>query len=293
MQQDARTTSQPSWAMYVKDIAASRTFYLEQLGFRETATALPETLVEIVGFNNDPILLVGSDAGDAAPYLASTHTVIKSGEFLPFYCQNLDAQRALWAERGLKVHETQTPLGEPALVVPDPDGHLLIFIAQGQRTPEEIIELYAQGPRLLQETLEGLTEQDLNLTKAPGEWSICQMVHHISDGDDLWMRVAKAALTRPGCLYSHDWYTTDNASADLLDYAGRAIEPAVQLYNANHAHIVQLVQHLPDALERYVMFIWPGQEPQRFTVRDILYMQAGHAAMHCKDIQEIRQLHQK
>ncbi|EFH84352.1 DinB family protein [Ktedonobacter racemifer] len=294
MQQEARTTPLPSWALYVKDLETSRAFYVDQLGFTETDTTLPTTLAEVADFDNDPMLLVGPEAGDVTPYLASTHSIIKPGQVLTFYCQNLEIQRATWTERGLaSVQEARTPLDDPALLVLDPDGHSLLFIVPRQRSPEEIIELYAQGPQRLKEALAGLAEQDLELAKAPGEWSLRQLVHHISDGDDLWMRVVKAALTRPGCQYSHDWYTTDNASAELLDYVGRAIEPALLLYNANHEHILQLVRHLPDALECYVMFTWPGQEAQRFAVSNILYSQAVHTAVHCKEIQEIRRLHQR
>lgn len=294
MQQEARATPLPSWALYVEDLEASRAFYVDQLGFTETGTSLPETLAEVADFDNDPMLLVGPEAEDVTPYLTNTHSIVKPGQVLFFHCQDLDTQRARWTERGLAdIQEARTPLDDPALLVLDPDGHALLFIVPRQRSHEEIIELYAQGPQRLREALAGLNEQDLELAKAPGEWSIRQLVHHISDGDDLWMRAVKAALARPGCQYSHDWYTTDNASAELLDYAGRAIEPALLLYNANHEHILQLVRHLPDALERYVMFAWPGQEARRFAVNDILYSQAVHTAVHCKEIQEIRRLHQR
>ena len=106
------------------------------------------------------------------------------------------------------------------------------------------------------------------------------------------MHAVKAALTRSGCHYRHDWYTTDNASAELLDYAGRAIEPALLLFQANHEHILQLVRHLPGALDRFVLFAWPGrQEEQHMAVRDILFGQAMHVAIHCNEILEIRRLH--
>jgi len=56
--------------------------------------------------------------------------------------------------------------------------------------------------------------------------------------------------------YSHDWYTSDNACAEPLDYAGRAIDTAVILFRANRAYICQLVEHLPGAWERYILFRW-------------------------------------
>jgi DinB superfamily len=155
-------------------------------------------------------------------------------------------------------------------------------------TDEETIEAYAQGPQRLQEALIDLTEQDLELACAPGEWTIRQLVHHIVDGDDLWIHAAKAALENSGCQYRHDWYTPDNAAAETLDYAGRAIEPALLLFQANHEHILQLVRHLPDALSRFMFFAWPGQPAEPITVKQILSMQTWHANGHCDDILSIR-----
>jgi uncharacterized damage-inducible protein DinB len=292
MQQTDNAVRRPAQALRVNDLAASRAFYTEQLGFGTTTIQLPETVVEVTDFINVPILLVGPDAGDVTAYLQDQHEFIKPGAVLPFICPDLDAQLSAWATRGLTdVQEGQTPLGDRALIVQDINGYILFFTPLPQHSPEKIIELYAQGPQRLQEALAGITEQDLALANDPGEWSIRQLVHHIADGDDLWMHAVKAALARPGCHYRHDWYTTDNASAELLDYAGRAIEPALLLFQANHEHILQLLRHLPGALDRFILFAWPNQEEQPMAVRDILFGQAMHVAIHCNEIQEIRHLH--
>lgn len=145
-------------------------------------------------------------------------------------------------------------MGDRALLIQDPDGNTLRFTTPRKREPEEIIALYAQGPTRLQEALAGVFEEELDRKRAEGEWTIRQLVHHIVDGDDLWMHVVKAALARSGCQYRHDWYTPDNACAETLDYAGRAIEPALLLFHANHEHVLQMIRHFPDALSRFVLF---------------------------------------
>jgi hypothetical protein len=291
MQPIDQVTPRPVLALRVSDLAASRAFYTVQLGFGTTTTPLPTTLVEVTDFSNDLLLLVGPDAGDVTSYLQEPHYICAPNATLSFFCQDLDARRAEWSARGLSgIREVQWPLGARLLVVQDGEGNTLVFTPH---SAEEIIELYAQGPQRLQEALSGVSEQDLDLAKAPGEWTMRQIVHHIADGDDLWMHAVKAALVHSGCHYRHDWYTPDNISSEVLDYAGRALEPALLLFHANHEHILQLVSRLPNALKRFVLFAWPDQEEQRFTVQDMLYSQAMHVAIHCDEILEIRLLQQR
>jgi hypothetical protein len=152
--------------------------------------------------------------------------------------------------------------------------------------------LYARGPAELDTALAGLSEQELDLTQTDGEWSIRQLVHHIADGADLWKMPLKAALANPGSLYRHDWYTPDNAWAASLDYAGRAIEPALVLFRANRAHVLQLVRHMPNAWEQSIRFEAPYlPEPEQVTVGEIIKMQATHALSHCEEIRQIRRAH--
>ncbi|GCE28834.1 hypothetical protein KDA_43180 [Dictyobacter alpinus] len=289
MVQVDKLPSRPALLLHVKDLVASRAFYTEVLGFGSSDEDLPATLAVVTDFSHEAILLAGPDAGDITDYVQERYVTIEPGTFLTLFCPDLDELKAQWATRGFtSIRELKTVFGDAALGVRDPDGNILLFTT---RSAEDVLERYAQGPQLLDEALAGLSEQDLQLTKSPGEWSIQQLVHHISDGDDLWMHVVKAALTQSGCQYRHDWYTTDNASAGKLDYAGRAIGPALALFRANHEHTLQLVRHLPAAMKRCVVFTWVGHEATTLSVQDMLHSQAYHVMTHCKEIQEIRRIH--
>ena len=46
----------------------------------------------------------------------------------------------------------------------------------------ELLSLYADGPAMLEAALVGLSESGLDRAKAPGEWTIRQIVHHVVDG---------------------------------------------------------------------------------------------------------------
>jgi len=287
--------NRPSVALYVNDLAASLTFYTTILGFTTTRTDTTQDWAIVRDNDGDTMLLITSAVQDPKSLLTETHMIFHPGATLGFFSKDLVASREKWLSHGLDMHALQeitTPLGDPALMVRDPNGYMLRFVTPRQRTPEEIMALYAHGPQTLEEALTNLTPSDLDLVQETGEWTIRQLVHHIVDGDDLWVHAAKAALANSGCQYRHDWYTFDNASAVTLDYAGRAIEPALMLFQANHAHMLQLLGHLPDAMERSIIFAWPGQEPFKLTVENILLSQVIHVASHCEDIHHFRSAQQ-
>ncbi len=281
----------PSVALQVRDVAASVAFYANLPGFVVGSADPAADLATIFDPDTDAFLLVGP-AGDVTPYMSDVHHILRPGATLVFFCRDLTEQQADLMQRGFDAQETRRPWGDPALRVQDPDGYIILFTAPRQRSQEECLALYARGLDELDSVLAGLSERELDLTRADGEWSIWQIVHHIADGYDLWTMAIKAALSNSGCLYRHDWYTPDNVCAESLDYAGRAIEPAIALFRANRVHVLQLVHHLPNAWERSIRFAWPWEsEPSQITVGRMMDSQAKHVFAHCDEIRQIRQVH--
>ncbi|SRR5579885_601220 len=282
----------PSMALRVHDVAASVAFYTKLPGFTVGSADQAADLATILDPDGDAFLLTGPIAGDVTPYLSDVHQIFRPGATFVFSCRNLAEQQDDLVRRGLDVQEIQRPWGDPALRVQDSDGYMILFTVPRQFSQEECLALYARGLDELDSVLEKLSEQELDLTRADEEWSIRQIVHHIADGDDLWTMAIKAALSNSGCLYRHDWYTPDNVCAESLDYAGRAIEPAIALFRAHRAYVLQLVHHLPNAWERSIRFAWPWEpEPSQITVGRMIDSQARHALAHCDEIRQIRQVH--
>ena len=288
-------TKQPIAALRVADLATSVAFYTERLGFALGEQHLEADRAECFNpLNSDgsSFLLVGPRAEDVMPYLSGPRMVLEPGATIRFFREDLETLRAALAERGVSDLEMIEGPWERSLSVTDPDGYILSFVTLKELTPEETLERYANCPDELETTVSGLSEEDLGLSSAPGEWNIRQIVHHIADGDDLWSMALKAALARSGVHYSQDWYTTDNAIAEPLDYAGRAIEPALALFRAHRAHIAQLMQHLPDGWERYIFFSWPDVEAEeQVSAGTMIRWQARHAEDHIEAIRRILRQH--
>lgn len=158
---------------------------------------------------------------------------------------------------------------------------------------EKDIGKYAEGVEQLAAALEGLSESDLDLSRAPGKWTIRQIVHHIADAEDIWKMCIKAALGNSGCRIDMNWYIVDNKCAEPLDYAHRPITEAVELFNVTRRHVVELVNHLPGAWNRTFTVTWSDQpmEGKIFTVDDVIRFQNLHFLRHIKQIRETRQEH--
>lgn len=158
---------------------------------------------------------------------------------------------------------------------------------------EKDITKYAEGVEQLAAALEGLSEADLDLSRAPGKWTIRQILHHIADAEDIWKMCIKAALGNSGCRVDLNWYIVDNKCAEPMDYAHRPITDAVELFNATRRHVVELVKYLPDAWNRTFTVTMSALPPEgkTFAVGDVIRFQNLHFSRHIKQIRETRQEH--
>ena len=160
-------------------------------------------------------------------------------------------------------------------------------------SPESLLSEYADGPARLEATLTGLSDSELDLSLGENAWTIRHIVHHIADGDDLWKACIKAALGNGDGLFTLQWYW-DRPQMEWSEswrYASRSVESSLTLLDANRHHIVEMLEHGPDALERSIRLQPPHDTEVRITVKDVIEMQVRHMTGHTQDIQAIRQAH--
>lgn len=292
----------PIMVFRVSDVDAARDFFTRAAGFTADpdAGAQEPGVAAMVTHGGSFALLIGDGVADPAPYLARALVVHKPGDTLSALSlprSDLDVEATRLASQGYTdVMRSRTTWGDEVLSVRGPDGYTLAFTQRLERTPAEWVDLYARGPQALDDALAGLSQSDLDLAPVPSQWSIRQIVHHIAEGDDLWALPLKVALAKPGAPYRQDWYTPDNAWADLLDYARRPAESALALFHATRAHMADLLRHLgPDVVwSRSVMYTWPGQQQAHpITVGEMVESQAIHPLAHADEIRAIRRIHSR
>lgn len=160
-----------------------------------------------------------------------------------------------------------------------------------QTDTQTMLSQYADGPSLLDSALAGLSETDLDLALSADSWTIRQIVHHIADGDDLWKACIKAALGNRDGLFTLQWYW-DRPQMEWSEswrYASRSVESSLTLLDANRHHIVELLEHVPDVMEKSIRLQPPHDAEVRITIKEVLEMQVRHMTGHTQDIQAIRQ----
>ena len=157
---------------------------------------------------------------------------------------------------------------------------------------KEALDRYVSGPDELEAALAGLSESDLDLSRAPGEWTIRQIVHHLVDGDDTWSQAIKMALGASGCTFDLSWYPGNDPWASELDYAGRAIEPVVALLRAHRSCIAQLLERVPDSWQHHVVLMAPWvPQGQQMRVDALVSLLTEHGTEHVEEIQRVREQH--
>ncbi len=158
---------------------------------------------------------------------------------------------------------------------------------------EAIIASYADGPNQLEAAIAGLSERELDIAERDGTWTIRQIVHHVADGDDIWKVFIKRAIGNPGGEFDLGWYWAmpQDEWVKSWAYAGREIGPSLALFRASRGHIVQLLEHIPEAWERSLLVRWSEGEQQEVKVGWVVKMQAEHVPGHVDDIRRARQVH--
>ena len=101
---------------------------------------------------------------------------------------------------------------------------------------KSVMDRYMAGPPLLAGTVAGLAGGDLDRAVRPGGWTIRKIVHHISDGDDLWKTAIKHALGSIRTEFSLDWYRelSQDDWTERWAYIQRPVEESLALLQSNN-----------------------------------------------------------
>lgn len=157
----------------------------------------------------------------------------------------------------------------------------------------EICANYAEGPNRLEAAIAGLSETGLDAALNNDSWTIRQIIHHITDGDDTWKGFIKRAIGNPGGNFMLEWYwqIPQTEWAEHWAYRKRAIEPSLALFRASRCHIVQLLEHIPGAWGNSLRLRLPNGEEQEVSIGWVMDMQSRHVDEHIGDIRRIREVH--
>jgi uncharacterized damage-inducible protein DinB len=147
---------------------------------------------------------------------------------------------------------------------------------------QDLIRSYAEGPRLLETALDGLSRDELCFTPGPEHWSIHENVVHVADTDMVAAVRMRYVIAQPGStLVSFD----QNKWARVLDYRSLSMSEALALLRATRSTTADILQRVPvDGWEQVGINTEAGPQTLEWLVEHF----ANHVHYHLRTIAKRR-----
>jgi len=145
---------------------------------------------------------------------------------------------------------------------------------------EQLIRKYRDGYRAVKQSLDGITEEELDRT-ASGEWTPRQIAHHLGDSEMMSAIRIRRLLTEPvPVIEGYD----EKAFANRLTL-DRPIEPSIEAMRWARETCSQLLDRMTEADWKIV---GTHSESGRYGTEDWLEIYAAHAHDHAEQIRRSR-----
>lgn len=154
-----------------------------------------------------------------------------------------------------------------------------ILSALGSREPLQVLR---EMPAAIQGVLAGLNPVKLVAPEAPGKWSLCQVVQHLSDSDTV-------VAFRFRMILAHDRPELQGYDQDLwverLHRNDTDIHAALAEFTATRRATLRLLERTtPEDRQRVGLHSERGEE----SVDHLIRMHAGHDVVHLRQLNRIR-----
>src|SRR5271166_1558831 len=108
---------------------------------------------------------------------------------------------------------------------------------------KQLIEDYVAGGNRLRAAVAGLSREDLIARPGPGDWSILELVIHLTDSDSIAIDRMKRMLIEddPPLLYADE-----NAYIRRLAPHEQSLEDALTLFEVGRRQFARVLRGLPD-----------------------------------------------
>lgn len=140
--------------------------------------------------------------------------------------------------------------------------------------------------------IDGLPMDAAGWSERPGEWSLCQIAHHLEDDGDVWGALIKRAIAVSGARAHFEDYPGNAIWAEKLCFASRPMDLSLARIRSYRDSIVDLLRHAEQGWENALRIIdESGKQVAEMSVRQIVEMLTEHAAEHLETIKRIKEKH--
>lgn len=152
---------------------------------------------------------------------------------------------------------------------------------QNSESRQQRIELYGRAGTLLTEALQRFPREMWHYRPAPNDWTIHEIVVHITDSEANSYVRCRRFIAEPGePLMAYD----ENQWARALNYGEQDAETAVSLFKWLRQSSYQLIQNLPDSIWQHQAY---HAENGTMQFADWLDTYARHVPEHIEQMERI------
>ena len=147
---------------------------------------------------------------------------------------------------------------------------------------DKLIADYLAGPKLLRDSISGMTPHQIDAAPIPGKWSTRQVICHIADFEPVYAdRIKRVIVEDTPLLMSGD---PDQFAAKLA-YGQRDIENELQLIEVVRQQVATILRTVPaETFQRVGNHSTDGP----LTIEQLLTRITGHIPHHIRTIVEKR-----
>jgi hypothetical protein len=145
----------------------------------------------------------------------------------------------------------------------------------------QLIRRYRAGHSAVLEAFKGITDDELDRSAEPGEWTPRQVAHHLADSEMMSaIRIRRLLTEDKPVLYAYD----EKAFAEKLT-SDRPIQPSLEAMRWARETCAQLMERMT---EDDWHIVGTHSESGRYTPEDWLRIYAAHGHDHAEQIKRAR-----
>ena len=157
-----------------------------------------------------------------------------------------------------------------------------------KETQEKMINDFIHTLDNLNAVMAGVPEAGLDWRENKDEWSIRQIIHHLTDDGNVYTFIVERALATPDCKVFLGGFPGNETWANRLAYDQRPVELAIKLMRGQRAFLAELLRNFPDRWENKVRYHnESGELIAERSVREMITMLTEHLLEHVGMLQNI------
>lgn len=153
---------------------------------------------------------------------------------------------------------------------------------------ENLLKNFTSALDLFEAIFAKVPENGLDWSEKEGEWTVRQVVHHVTEDLTVYGFFIEQALAQSGSKVFLGEFPGNEAWADSLGFDKRPVSNALALMHAQREYFAELINHFPDRWDNELQFFdHSGKKLSETTVRKMVTMLTDHMIEHFKMIKNI------